>query len=75
MQFLLTEKEEVKNEIQAPEIADNVSDGLMSIFNDLTAKKEFSDTDIKQAKLAVDVAGKIIDIEKVKLGYLALNFR
>lgn len=59
----------------APEAAKNVSDGLMSIFKNLTSKKHLSEPDLKKAKLACDVAGKIIDIEKVKLGYLALNYR
>lgn len=75
IRFLPTEKEVFKSDIQAPEIANNVSDGLMAIFNDLSAKKDVSEQDIKKAKLAVDVAGKIIDIEKVKLGYFALNYR
>lgn len=75
MGFLPEEKVNFKNDIVAPEITNSVSDGLMGIFNDLTAKKTFSEADIKKAKLAVDVAGKIIDIEKVKLGYLSLNLR
>jgi hypothetical protein len=75
MRFLPTKKQEEKTKIKAPEIANNVSDGLMAIFNSLSTKKVFSDDDVKKAKLAVDVAGKIIDIEKVKLGYLALNYR
>lgn len=59
----------------APEEAKKVSDGLMSIFNDLTSKSNVSDADLKKYKAVSDIAGKIIDIEKVKLGYLALNYR
>lgn len=59
----------------APETTKNVSDGLMSVFNDLTADNHITEEKLKQAKLACDVAGKIIDIEKIRLGYLALNYR
>ena len=66
----------VKNaQFVAPESTNSVSEGLMSIFQKLTANESISDSDLKTAKLACDVAGKIIDIEKVKLGYLGLNYR
>lgn len=61
--------------VSAPDITKNVSDGLATIFNELSNKNTISAEELKRAKLMCDVASKIIDCEKVKLGYLALNYR
>lgn len=62
-------------EYVASESTKNVSDALVSIFNDLVSKSNVSDSELKKLKAVSDIAGKIIDVEKVKLGYLALNYR
>ena len=49
-----------------------VSEGLMKMFDKITADKP-TEEDLKQAKAVCDVAGKLIDIEKVRLGYFHLN--
>lgn len=61
-----------KAEIIAPEACKTMSDGLMQMFNKITSGSA-SKQDIDNAKSASMIAGKIIDIEKVKLGYLMLN--
>lgn len=64
-----------KNELyQVPEYCEDVSTSLKSMF-DKIASGGASDKDINNSKAAVSLAGKIIDIEKVKLGYLMLNNR
>lgn len=61
-------------EFYVPEACSNLSTGLMAMFEKIssgTATKE----DREKAKSMSDIAGKIIDVEKVKLGYLALSKR
>lgn len=52
-----------------------VQNGLMGLFENLISKKKLSEDEIKHAKAVSDVAGKIIDIEKVKLGYLVQSLK
>jgi len=61
-----------KAEVIAPEACKTVSEGLMQMFQKISSG-EASASDFEQAKSASMIAGKIIDIEKVKLGYLSLN--
>ena len=46
----------------------------MAMFNKISSGKA-TKNDFEQAKSMSDIAGKIIDVEKVKLGYLALSKR
>ena len=61
-----------KQEYQLPENCDLLSHGMMRMFDSIAFGKA-SDAEINAAKTASVLAGKIIDIEKVKLGYLMLN--
>ncbi len=77
--LVVIEKKEVKplvkkNEVFIPEACNNLSDGLMAMFNKISSGTA-SKNDFEQAKSMSDIAGKIIDVEKVKLGYLALSKR
>lgn len=63
-----------KAEVFVPEACINLSDGLMDMFNKISSGKA-TKNDFEQAKSMSDIAGKIIDVEKVKLGYLALSKR
>lgn len=51
---------------------DKISNGLLSMF-DKVASGEASDEDYKKAKAMVDISGKIIDMEKIKLSLIAKN--
>lgn len=51
-----------------------VSDGLKNMFDKIISKNP-SEEDYKQAKAVCDIAGKLIDIEKVRLGYYNLNMK
>lgn len=51
-----------------------VSDGLKNMFNKIISSNP-SEEDYKQAKAVCEIAGKLIDIEKVKLGYFNLNMK
>lgn len=63
-----------KADVFVPETCTNLSDGLMAMFNKISSGKA-TKNDFEQAKSMSDIAGKIIDVEKVKLGYLALSKR
>ncbi|MBF05001.1 MAG: hypothetical protein CMP76_17125 [Flavobacterium sp.] len=54
------------------ENASKVSDGLMKMFEKISNNKP-TEEELKQAKVVSDVAGKLIDIEKIRLGYMHLN--
>lgn len=61
-------------EIYIPEACSNVSDGLLAMFNKIQSGNA-TKTDLENAKSMSDIAGKLIDVEKVKLGYLSLSKR
>lgn len=73
-QYESAKKPSLKAEIFVPETCVNLSDGLMDMFNKISSGKA-TKNDFEQAKSMSDIAGKIIDVEKVKLGYLALSKR
>lgn len=58
--------------VKVPDVCEKVSEGLLKMF-DVFVYGEQTEADIVAAKNASMVAGKLIDIEKVKLGYLMLN--
>jgi len=70
----LPKKLPVKAEVFIPESCVNLTDGLMSMFNKISSGTA-TKSDFEKAKSMSDIAGKIIDVEKVKLGYLALSKR
>lgn len=63
-----------KQEVFVPETCVDLSAGLMGMFSKISSGKA-TKKDFEQAKSMSDIAGKIIDVEKVKLGYLALSKR
>ena len=60
--------------LYVPETCSNLSNGLMDMFDKITSGTATKE-DYQKAKSMTDIAGKIIDVEKVKLGYLALSKR
>lgn len=71
---VLISKSEVKMMHFPTPNCESVSNGLMEMFNKIT-KKNASEEDYKQAKMVSEVASKIIDIEKLRLGYYHLNMK
>lgn len=71
---LLNKKSVKTTEVYVPESCVNLSDGLMAMFNKIQSGNA-TKSDFEQAKSMSDIAGKIIDVEKVKLGYLSLSKR
>ncbi|MFT5760912.1 MAG: hypothetical protein ACI8WA_000013 [Polaribacter sp.] len=63
-----------KDVYQVAEYCEDVSISLKSMFDKIVSGKA-SDKEIQGSKAAISVAGKIIDIEKIKLGYLILNHK
>lgn len=63
-----------KLDVFVPETCVDLSAGLMDMFGKISSGKA-TKKDFEQAKSMSDIAGKIIDVEKVKLGYLALSKR
>lgn len=53
---------------------EKISGGLLQMF-DLVSSGKASDDDFKKAKAMVDISGKIIDMEKIKLSLIAKNMR
>ena len=53
---------------------EKISGGLLQMF-DLVSSGKASDEDFKKAKAMVDISGKIIDMEKIKLSLIAKNMR
>lgn len=71
----VVKKQPVKTtEVYVPEACMDLSNGLMAMFNKIQSGNA-TKNDFEQAKSMSDIAGKIIDVEKVKLGYLALSKR
>lgn len=71
----VVKKQHVKAaEVYVPEACMDLSKGLMAMFNKIQSGNA-TKNDFEQAKSMSDIAGKIIDVEKVKLGYLALSKR
>jgi hypothetical protein len=68
-------KKEVKTPaVYVPETCVDLSAGLMGMFQKISGGNATKE-DYEKAKSMSDIAGKIIDVEKVKLGYLALSKR
>lgn len=68
-------KQSVKTaELYVPEACVNLSEGLMAMFNKIQSGNP-TKKDLEQAKSMSEIAGKIIDVEKVKLSYLSLSKR
>lgn len=68
-------KKEVKTPaVYVPETCVDLSAGLMGMFQKISSGNTTKE-DYEKAKSMSDIAGKIIDVEKVKLGYLALSKR
>ena len=61
-------------EVYVSEVCVNLSNGLLAMFNKIQSGNP-TKKDLEQAKSMSDIAGKIIDVEKVKLGYLSLSKR
>jgi len=68
------QKKELVAEVYVPKACVNLSDGLMAMFNKIQSGNP-TKKDLEQAKSMSDIAGKIIDVEKVKLSYLSLSKR
>lgn len=60
--------------VYVPETCVDLSAGLMGMFQKISGGNATKE-DYEKAKSMSDIAGKIIDVEKVKLGYLALSKR
>lgn len=57
---------------EVPEVCDLLSHGMLKLF-DAVSSGNASDAEINAAKHASLLASKLIDVEKIKLGYLILN--
>lgn len=67
-------KEDKISTVYVPENCIDLSVGLMKMFDKISSGNA-TRLDYTAAKSMSDIAGKIIDVEKVKLGYLSLSKR